>query len=487
MGIVANQSIKNVVSTYVGFGLGALNVLFLYPKFLTPEYYGLVTFLLSAGNLIWPFMSLGVHNTVIKYFSSYSNTFERDRLLSFALFFPLLLGLFFGVLGYFSYDYILNYFEGQNDLVQPYAWTILIIGIVTAYFEVFFAWTKVQFQSVFGTIMREVFHRLGITLLLLALYFDLLTVNTFIYGVLAVYVFRTLVLMIYAFRLYLPKFSWQLPPNFKDVMQYSSLIFVAGTIAVALFDMDKVMIEYFLPIENVSIYGIAIYIATVIAVPSKAMHQITNPITAKLLNTKSITDLKDLYIRSSNTLFLISGLIFILIVTNIEMLYQLIPEDYRAGVSIVFLISLVKLSDNFLGNNNSIIFNSKYYKTILLAGILIVVLAFLLNIWLIPEFGIYGAAYASFSAFLAFNIFKLLFVYLKFKIHPINFKSLMILLSISGMTLVFYFWDFTWHPIFNIITKSLIISLMYIFLTLSMNLSQDISDIYRKLFQKKTP
>ncbi|MFN2261362.1 MAG: oligosaccharide flippase family protein, partial [Psychroflexus sp.] len=262
MGIVAKQSIKNLIATYFGFGLGALNVLFLYPKFLTPEYYGLVTFLLSAGNLVWPFMSLGIHNTIVKYFSSYNNNLDRDRLLSFALIFPLFLGVFFGLLGYFSYDYILNYFEGENALVQPYAWTILIIGIATAYFEVFFAWSKVQFQSVFGTIMREIFHRLGISLLLLALYFQWIELDTFIYAILFVFLLRTLFLMVYAFRLYLPKFSWQLPSGFKDLMQYSTLIFVAGTIAVALFDMDKVMIEYFLPIENVSIYGIAIYIAT---------------------------------------------------------------------------------------------------------------------------------------------------------------------------------------------------------------------------------
>ncbi|MFN2261363.1 MAG: lipopolysaccharide biosynthesis protein, partial [Psychroflexus sp.] len=80
-----------------------------------------------------------------------------------------------------------------------------------------------------------------------------------------------------------------------------------------------------------------------------------NPITAAYLNSKSLDSLKDLYLRSSNTLFLVGGLIFALIIVNIQMLYQLIPDDYQAGISIVFLISVVKLSDNFLGNNNSII------------------------------------------------------------------------------------------------------------------------------------
>ena len=56
MGIVLTQSFKNTISTYLGFGLGAINTLFLYTNFLTDEYYGLVAFLLSAANIMMPFM-----------------------------------------------------------------------------------------------------------------------------------------------------------------------------------------------------------------------------------------------------------------------------------------------------------------------------------------------------------------------------------------------------------------------------------------------
>jgi O-antigen/teichoic acid export membrane protein len=488
MGIVAKQSLNNLISTYLGFGIGALNVLFLYPKFLTAEYYGLVSFLLSAGNLFWPFMALGVHNTIVKFYTSYQNKLDTDKLLNFALFLPLLLGLLIGIVGYIFYDLLLNYFEGENDLVQPYIWGIFVIALATAYFEVFFAWAKVQFKSVFGTIMRELFHRLAITMLLIFLYAELISVHLFIYLLIGVFVLRAVVMLGYAINLYTPRFSFQLPPRLKDLLNYSLLIFIAGTVAVALFDLDKVMIEYFMPIENVSIYGIAIYIATVIAVPSKAMHQITNPITAKYLNHGENDLLKDLYIRSSNTLFVISGFVFTLIVTNVNQLYEIIPEEYRVGVSIVFLISLVKLTDNILGNNNSIIFNSKYYKTVLMAGVVLVGVAFALNLWLIPVYGIYGAAYATFISFLAYNIFKLLFVRITFGIHPFNRKSFFIFLMISVLTGSFYFWDFsTDFALMNIIFKSVIISTIYFIISLKGGLSKDLTDLYLKVIQKETP
>ena len=95
MGVILNQSFKNLVTTYVGFGIGAINTLFLFTYFLEQEYYGLVSFLLSAANLIWPFMAFGVHSTLVKFFSFYKTREEKDRLLNLVLFLPLVVSAFF--------------------------------------------------------------------------------------------------------------------------------------------------------------------------------------------------------------------------------------------------------------------------------------------------------------------------------------------------------------------------------------------------------
>ena len=77
------------------------------------------------------------------------------------------------------------------------------------------------------------------------------------------------------------------------------------------------MLGHYIAIENVAYYGVAIYIATVIGVPARSMHQITNPLTAKLLNDNNKIELEVLYKKSSLNLFVISGFIFLLIILNI--------------------------------------------------------------------------------------------------------------------------------------------------------------------------
>ncbi len=474
-----------MVTTYLGFGIGAINTLFLFTYFLEKEYYGLVSFLLSAANLIWPLMAFGVHNTLVKFYTSYKTKQDKDKLLNLILILPLGVSLILGITGYFSYSYLLEYFDAGNELVQPYIWLIYVIAIATAYFEIFFAWCKVNFQSVFGNFMKEVFHRICITILLFGVYFKLINVEQFIYLMAAVFVFRALVLMLYAFSLYVPKFRLVFPANMISVLKYSALILIAGSIAMILLDLDKVMIEHYLPIENVAVYGIAVYIATVISVPQKAMHQIVHPLTANMLNEKDKKGLEDLYKRSSLSLLVISAIIFILIIVNLNQLYALIPEDYQISTAIVVLISLVKLYDNMLGNNNSILFNSDYYRLVLGVGVVLAIMAFIFNMIFIPRFGIMGAAIATFLAFFIYNTSKIYIVIKKFKMHPFSVKTGYILLFTGILTAGFYYWEFPFHPIINILLKSLLVSLVYIGIAYKFNFSQDVNLLISKYTKRR--
>lgn len=485
MGIIINQSAKNLFTTYVGFGVGAINTLFLYTNFLTPEYYGLVGFLLSAANLIWPLMAFGVHNTLVKFYSSYDSREEKDRLLTVILLLPLGIAFILGCIGFFAYELLLDYFSNGNALVKPYIWMIFVIAVATAYFEIFFSWSKINYQSVFGNFMKEVFHRVGISFLLIAVYFDWLSVPNFVYSLTVIFVLRVLAMMGYAFKLYFPRLRFRFPQNRNFILKYSALILIAGSVAMVLLDLDKVMIERFLPIEMVAVYGIAVYISSVIAVPSRAMHQITYPLTANLLNKRDKKGLKDLYEKSSLNLLIISGLIFLLIVTNVRELYELVPDEYQINFSIVILISCVKLYDSLLGNNNSIMFNSDYYRLVLGVGVLLAVMAFFLNLWLIPVLGIFGAALATFLAFAGYNTAKLLLVYQKFRIHPITSETFYSLGLILFFSLLFYFWDFSIHPVLNILLKSLLIIGAYMFSIFLLKLSPDINGLIKKYLRIK--
>ena len=481
MGIILNQSFKNTITTYIGFGLGAVNTLFLYTNFLTDEYYGLVAFLLSTANIMMPFMAFGVHNAIIKFYSSFKSKTNIDGFLTLMLLLPLILIIPATLIGYFSYDVIGDFLSRENSIVSNYVWHILILAIAMAYFEIFFAWTKVQLQTVFGNLMKEVFHRFAIMLLLLAVYFKWLNVEDFIVGLVIIYLLRTLIMKLYAFKVHFPRIKFIIPENINAILKYALLMIIAGSVAMLILDIDKFMIGLMIDeIEQVAYYSVAIFIATVIAVPQRAMHQIMMPLTAQFLNEKNNEALEDLYKRSSLNLLVISGFIFLLIVLNINQLYLILPKEFTGGLIVVFVVSIAKLYDNSLGNNNAILFNSNYYRMVLVFGVVLAVLAIILNFIFIPIYGINGSAIATFLAIATYNTIKVAFVKVKFDIQPYSLQSLKVCVIISIMISVFYFWDFSFNPFVNIGLKSLLIMIVYFALILKLNISEDISRQIKK-------
>ncbi|WCO00365.1 oligosaccharide flippase family protein [Psychroserpens ponticola] len=485
MGIVINQSFKNTITTYLGFGLGAINTLFLYTEFMSDNYYGLVAYILSTANIMMPLMAFGVHNTVIKFYSTFKTKNSLNSFLTLMLFLPLALTIPIGLVGFLSYDTIASWLTHKNNIVGDYLWYIFITALAMAYFEVFFAWVKVQMKTVFGNVMKEVFHRVGIMILLFALYFEWITVEQFLTGLVSVYVLRTLLMLVNAFYIRLPVFRFNKIDKLSSILKYSSLIIIAGSIATMILDIDKFMLNNYIDIEKVAYYSVATFIATVIAVPQRAMHQIMMPLTAKFINDNNREELNDLYERSSLTLYIISGYIFLLIVLNINELYTIIPEEFSGGIIVVFLISIAKLYDNLLGNNNAILFNSDYYRMVLVFGVILAISAVVLNIILIPLYGINGSALATLIAVVVYNTIKVVFVKMKFNMLPFTMQTLKISVLLIICVLAFYFWEFPFNAYMNIFFKSIIVGIVYAVLIYKLNVSEDITAMFKKYLRLK--
>lgn len=480
MGIVTSQSFKNTVTTYIGFGIGALNTLFLYTYFLTDVYYGLVAFILSTANIVMPLMAFGAHNTIIKFYSSFKTKNSLNSFLTLMLFLPLAMIIPVGLIGCFTYETIGELLSQKNDIVKGYVWYIFVTAVAMAYFEVFFAWSKTQLQTVFGNFMKEVFHRVGVMLLLFAVYFKWLDLEQFVVGVVWVYIIRMIIMKLYAFTIKYPVLKFNKIEGVSAILKYSSLIIIAGSIATIILDIDSFMLGMYISIEEVAYYGVAIYIATVIVVPSRAMQQILQPLTAQYLNEKNKVALKDLYIRSSQTLFIIGGFIFLIIMININTMYLLIPEKFSNGLLVVFLVGIAKLYDCLMGCNNVVLFNSDYYRIVLLFGIILTVLTVFLNMLFIPMFGINGSAFATFLAISIYNSIKIYFVKLKFNMMPFNKDTAKVLGVIALSAILFYSWDFPFHPVISIALKSILATLIYVFAILKLNVSEDISLALKK-------
>ncbi len=495
MGIILKQSFKNTLFIYLGFAFGGINTLFLYTRFLEDEYYGLVTFLLSTSNLLMPLIALGVHHTIVKFFSSYFTKSEKDSFLSSVLFLPLLIAIPIAYFGNVFYQEIGDYLSEENPIIKDYTFVIYLIAVACSYFEIFYAWAKVQFQSVFGNILKELWNRVVVMILLFAVYFEFITKAEFIYYLTGAYFLRMLVMMFYAFKLYTPKFTFSKPDNFKEVIRFSGYIILAGSAGAIILDIDKFMIPGKESLVKAAYYSVAVFIGSFIEAPSRAMLNILQPLTSKTLNEENHKEVASLYKKSSINLLLISGLFFVLINANVGQLFNLLPVEYAGGSLVVLMISSLKLYNGFLGNNGAIINNSKFYRITLPISISMALSVYFLNklFYYQLDMGTDGLALATLLVIFSANTFKLLFVKRKFSMTPFTDKSLIMILIIVSLYLGFNFWDFPisdiyiWkfpiHPIINIALKSILILVVYIFLVLKLNVSNEFDNLLKKYYK----
>ncbi len=480
MGIVFNQSFKNTLILILGFAIGGVNVLFLYTHFLEAEYFGLVTFLLSSANLVMPLLVFGMQHTIVKFFSAYNTRDEQDSFLMLALVLPLLFILPLAFIGTLFYSQIAQFLARENIIIEQYTYLIFAIAVFMGYFEVFYAWSRVQLKSVFGGFVREIFARICISFLLIGVYLGWIGNETFVYAIAVVYLLRMIIMKIYALWVYCPRFrGFSLPVNMREIMSFSVYIILAGSAGTILLEIDKFMIPQLTDIAEVAYYSVGVYIASVIAIPNRAMQQIINPITAKELNANNLPEVENLYRRSSLNLLIIGGLLFLLINSNIREIYEFIDKpEYTAGMSIVLIISLSELIKLSLGTNGAILTNSHLYRILFYFSLSMAASVFVLNKVLIEYMGIEGAALATLIVVLVFAVMRVYYVYRKLDMQPFDRKTGLVLLLIGLNFAIFFSIQLNLPPLLAILIKSAFISVIFLFLVLRLKISDDLNTFF---------
>ena len=485
MGIVVNQSYKNIIIISIALVIGGVNTLYFYPVFLKAEYYGLVVFLLATSNLLQPLISFGSQHTIIKYFSSYNSAKEKDIFMSSIIFLPILTIIPICYLVVQFHDIIASFLSLKNPIIESYVWVIFLVAFATSYFEVFYSWARVQLKSVFGNFLKEIYPRVSIFILLLLVFFDIISKENFVWYLTGFYYLRLLIMIAYSLKLYTPNFYFKLPINTKQILSYSIYIFLAGSAASILIDIDKFMIPQKEAISQTAFYAVAVFIATVVEIPGRALFQIVNPLVAKALNTNNFTELKMLYKESSLNLLIISGLFFLLINLNIVPFYELMDNpSYGTAVWVVLMISLSKLILMSFGCGPAILATSKFYKITLPFSIGMALSVYFLNDYLIDLMGINGAALSTLVVVTLFTFLKIIYIKSKLNLSPFSFNSVKVLLIIGSLFLIFENISFPFKGISLIIINSLVIGLVYTLVVYYSNLSGTLNKFLMNVLSK---
>lgn len=484
MNMLISQSTKNLVSIMLGFGIGAINTLVLYPYFFGAEKQGLVVFLLSVSNLLMPLIGFGVAQTIIKFHSTYAED-EKQGFLSYIVLLPFLVALPLGFIAIFFHDALAALFSVENPIIATYTWVIFAVAFATAYFEVFYSWARVHFKSVLGNTLKEIYPRVIILTLLLLYAVNVIDLDAFFLLLVGLYYLRLLLMVSIAFRIQPPKFTWQKPTNFNELLRYSLYLVLAASAGSLIIDIDKTMISQYLHISNTGFYSVAIYTAALIEVPGRALFQILNPMVAKAINENNTNQLAALYKDSSINLLLLAGWFFLLVNGNIESLFELMEDKgYANAIWVVLMISFAKLVSMSSGAANTILINSKKYQTALLLTTFMAVFVVIGNAVFIPKFGINGAAATTLVLVVLFTFLRIAYVYAYFGTQPYSKHTLIAFIVIGVL-----FWGVSYlyldmHPVWRIILKSTLITVIYALIVVGLKLSSTLQKIIQNRFKR---
>ncbi|MCH1385462.1 MAG: polysaccharide biosynthesis C-terminal domain-containing protein, partial [Flavobacteriaceae bacterium] len=259
---------------------------------------------------------------------------------------------------------------------------------------------------------------------------------------------------------------------------------LAASAGSLLLDIDKFMIPQIQAIQQTAFYAVAIFAATIVEVPSRAMGQILNPLVAIAINNGNQKEVENLYKKSALNLVIVSGWFFLLINLNSTALFGLLPDvGYRSATLVVLYISLAKMITMIFGCGSAIISNSSFYRISLVFSIGMALGVALLNSYWIPRYGIDGAALATLVVVLSSIGVKIMYLFYTIKIHPFSWNMFTSLLVMTGIYFCCKQLSFSGHPIVQIALLSTVVSVVYFVLVVRLKLSEDLLRLGKRLMK----
>jgi O-antigen/teichoic acid export membrane protein len=424
------------VITYSGVIIGFISLLFIQPNLLKPEELGLTRILIAAASLISSVLPLGVASVTTKFFPYFRNPQNGHHgYFGFMLLFPLVGTLICGGLIYFFRDGIIAQYAEQSGLFTEYFFLLLPFALIMGLNMALNSYSASLFRTTVISLFEGVVTRILFIVIIVLYYLDILSLSLFLECFVLIYLLQAISVFIYIWSIDRPslKIDRQHLKNvgLNKMFFFGMLLTLTNISSLSLKHLDAVMIGKYLTLDFVAIFAISSYIAMVIEIPLNSMEKITHAKVSQAWADKNVDAIRTIYYQSVKYLMLMGGLLLIGICTNIHDLLRLLPPTFHGGAMVAIIAAVGCFLNICTGVNTSILFTSdKYlYGTWLLFGLLI--LSVMLNYFLIPRYGIEGAALATALASVIYNVTKYFILWKYYGMQPYDRHTLKILFVIA--------------------------------------------------------
>jgi O-antigen/teichoic acid export membrane protein len=116
----------------------------------------------------------------------------------------------------------------------------------------------------------------------------------------------------------------------------------------------------------------------------------------------------------------LSSLIVLLLLAALPLIQFVLPAEFEKGLDLIPILIFAKFIDAISGLTIPLFQYSKFYSKYLVLSLLMFALLVLTNVWMIPLYGLKGAAFATALTFFVFSTLKQWFAWRWFGISLVS-------------------------------------------------------------------
>lgn len=479
MGLVIRHSIWNSVIQYVGIVLGYINTVLLFPKYLDADEYGLTRILLFVTIVICQFAQFGTPSMVIRFFPHF-----RKKVLPLGLWIcsaglVIFLGMLFLLKGP-----VTGFYAEKSALFVNYFYLLIPFTISMVFYNLFDAYLKALYKNVLSASMPFIVLRLLWMGLIILYAMGTLDFEQFIIAYAWSYTLIAFFTLSYILLIKALPDNWTIEGEQRRqlgfITNFNTFNILSGISSFMITKVDVLMLGGYEGLRIVAIYTIAASMASVIRVPSAAIARTAPSLIAQAFKNNALSQIDELYKKSAVNQFIMSSLVFVLIVLNFDLLLSFLPPEYASSFILFLYLGLAQVVDTGVGINGYIMVNSKFYKVDAVLSILLLVITVVTNMIFIPLLGATGAALATFLSIAIYNVLRWAFLQIRMHLNPFTRKNFIALLVFLIPTGAIWFLPMIGSIWIDSFIKSALVFLLIVPGIYFMNISPEINGLIRK-------
>ncbi len=442
MGIVQKDAIRTSAISFIGLLLGYLNKGFLFVLLFSRAQVGLVNLVMNVALLFAQFANLGTIYATWRFFPFFRNKERKHFGFLLANLLIVCLGIvLFSLIIFLLKDVIIANYEKNSHLFVDYYFMIIPLGIALVLFQLFENHLRGMQENVLPVFLQDVLLRLCNSTLLLLTYFNVLTFPQFFFAYVLCHFIAPCYLLFFLLRrgeLHFSLRSIQISKRFqKIIVSYTSFSYVNSLAALLVVSIDSLMIAKYNGLTETGVYTTTLLLISAVLFPYRSVIRVSSPLIAKQWKDRNMKGMLSLYQKSSSIGLLLGLIGFILIWLPIKEIFSFVP-GYEAGIWVFFFLMIGRVVDMYFGLNGVILSTSKKYKSDFAFTLLLIVCVYGFNLFLIPKYGIVGAAISTGFVYVIYNFLRGWYISRAYALNPFQIIQIK-LMSYFGLFMGFYY------------------------------------------------